>query len=907
MKRLMWILIFCGFIFSLGAQNLADIKVKGQYQEESLNLVLLNLELNYRLKFDYTDEIDLDVKITTSFNKIRLADALTQIFIDLPIGFEWGSGRTIHLMPKTTRNNPLVVAPSIHEPERTNFSLTGIVKDLRTGESLPFATVQISGSGTGATTNMDGYFTLFNVPNDTVVIVASYIGYQKKEWRLTPDTEIENVEILLEDFSQQLEQVVIKAINEQQMMAASTGVSRIGISPLAMANIPSYGEKDVFRSLQLLPGISGSNESSSGLYVRGGTPDQNLILFDGFTVYHVDHLFGFFSAFNPNAIKDVQLYKGGFDAKYGGRLSSVVDMTGKDGNTEEFNMGVGLSLLSFNAFVESPFAKGKGSVLVAGRRSFQSDFYTSIFDAYTDQNESENQNVNTPQGFRNRFGQQEIRPNTYFYDLNAKLTYRLSKDDIFSFSFYNGDDFLDNSRNVDQNAFFNRFGGGGSNNLNFDQQSTDLTSWGNWGASSKWAHRWNESWYANLYLSYSNYYSQLDRQDKTTILREDTTIIQNRGRYEYNDLRDFSFKWDHELQLSQQNQLDFGLQSTWNDIDYAFIQNDTNTIIDRQDQALITSLYLQDRHNIGDQWILRGGLRGSHYSITNQLYIEPRASATYLWNEAWKLKAAWGKYYQFANRIVREDIEQGSRDFWLLSDSETIPVGQAFHHILGASYETRKWLFDIEGYLKTLDGIAEYSSRITYSGFGREQSLDYEEAFYSGTGIAKGLEFLIQRKVGKLTGWLGYTLGQVQYDIEAFSDEPYFANQDVTHEFKIVSNYKWGRITLGSTFIYATGKPYTAPLGFYELTLLNGDVADFYELSDKNELRYENYHRWDLSAVYDFKLGNSKANIGLSVTNVYNRKNTWYKEYDVIEGQLLETNVTLLGTTPSLFFTWSLR
>ena len=208
----------------------------------------------------------------------------------------------------------------------------------------------------------------------------------------------------------------------------------------------------LFRSLQLLPGVSGSNESSSGLYVRGGTPDQNLILFDGFTVYHVDHLFGFFSAFNSNAIKDVQLYKGGFDAKFGGRISSVVELTGKDGNSEQFNAGAGVSLLAANAFVESPFAKGKGTFLIAGRRSFQSKFYRNLFNAYTGSIQSDlPQDRQGTGGFG--FSQQTFKPNTYFHDLNAKLTYKSGTKDVMPQRFNNGQYARDNCRTSDQTAF----------------------------------------------------------------------------------------------------------------------------------------------------------------------------------------------------------------------------------------------------------------------------------------------------------------------------------------------------------------------------------------------------------------------------------------------------------------------
>ena len=282
-------------------------------------------------------------------------------------------------------------------------------------------------------------------------------------------------------------------------------------------------------------------------------------------------------------------------------------------------------------------------------------------------------------------------------------------------------------------------------------------------------------------------------------------------------------------------------------------------------------------------------------------------SLTFLLSDRIKVKAAWGKYHQFANRIVREDIQQGSRDFWLLADDDKVPISSSHHHITGISYETSNWLFDIEAYYKTLDGLSEYSTRFVPTGFGRNQTIAYEEFFHTGSGIAKGMEFLLQRKVGKFTGWVGYTLGEVKYDFEAFGDEPFFANQDVTHELKLVGNYKLGKITLGATFVYATGKPFTAPTGFYELELLDGSTSDFFEVSDKNTVRFPDYHRLDLSGTYEFKMGNSLTSTGLSLTNIYNRKNTWYNEYEVIEGELLETNVSLLGFTPSLFITWSLH
>ena len=903
----MRLLITSCFLLLIGsivnAQKPETVKIKSRsYTDKPLFLVLNELEIDHSIKFEYKEELIKDLRITVSFGKSSLDFAMKKILEGTAIDFEIKAPRTVALFLRSEK--PKVDWSKV-EPTRHNFNVSGVVRNKRNGETLPFANVNIKGTANGVTTNIDGYFTLFGVPSDTATLIVSYLGYQTKMFRLTPETKVDAIEIDLEDFGVQLEEVVVKANKEEQMLSASTGVSRIGISPAALAKLPSYGEKDIFRSLQLLPGISGSNESSSGLYVRGGTPDQNLVLFDGFTVYHVDHLFGFFSAFNASAVKDVQLYKGGFDAKYGGRLSSVVELTGKEGNTKEFNVGGGLSLLSVNGFVEAPFAGGKGSFLVAGRRSFQSAFYNNIFEAYTTSSEAAATTVNQPTGRVGQIAFQEVQPNTYFYDLNAKATYRPNEKDVFSLSFYNGQDDLDNSRNIDETAFASRIRA--VLNFTFDQETTDLTAWGNWGVSGKWSRRWNSRLYSNANLSYSNYYSERDQSNVLSITRSDTTIVRNNGSFEQNDLKDVSFKLDNEFKITQNNQLDFGLQSTWNDIDYQFIQNDTTTIIDRNDQGLTTTLYIQDKHTFSNKLILKGGLRASHYSITHQFYVEPRAALTFLATDKIKLKAAWGKYHQFANRIVREDIQQGSRDFWLLADDEQVPISSSYHHIAGISYENKNWLFDVEAYYKTLNGLSEYSTRFVPTGFGRDQTISYEEFFHTGTGIAKGVEFLAQRKVGKFTGWAGYTLGEVKYDFEAFGTTPFFANQDVTHELKLVGNYKLGQVTLGATFVYATGKPYTAPTGYYQLELLNGTTNDFFEVSDKNAVRFDDYHRLDFSGTYDFNLGNSKASTGLSLTNIYNRKNTWYNQYEVIEGELLETNVSLLGFTPSLFFTWSLR
>ena len=248
------------------------------------------------------------------------------------------------------------------------ITISGLIKDKESGESLPYANVIVKNTNIGTTTNEDGFFTLFNVPSKTSTIQVQFMGYKTEFLILTTEIASDKIIILMTPDSNQLEEVVISLDSGGEIMKMNKNVSQISLSPKKLATIPNLGEKDIFRALQLLPGVSGTNESSSGLYIRGGTPDQNLVLLDGFTVYHVDHFYGFFSAFNSDVIKDIQLFKGGFPAEYGGRISSVMDLTGKTGNSNKFSLSGSLSLLSANATVEIPVGK-KANLLISGRRS----------------------------------------------------------------------------------------------------------------------------------------------------------------------------------------------------------------------------------------------------------------------------------------------------------------------------------------------------------------------------------------------------------------------------------------------------------------------------------------------------------------------------------------------------------
>ncbi|MDP3645136.1 MAG: TonB-dependent receptor [Bacteroidota bacterium] len=785
-------------------------------------------------------------------------------------------------------------------PKAFNILISGKIVDSDTGEAVPYASVVVAGTGRGTQTNQDGYYTLQNVPTDTTTVLVSSIGYKPGYIFLTPDLSKSKLDVQIEPSSIEMKEIEVKA-QRNTVMKTNDKISTIQITPRKLAELPNIGEKDILRVFQLMPGVSAANEGTSGLFVRGGTPDQNLILYDGFTVYHVDHLYGFFSAFNSNAVKDVQLYKGGFESKYAGRLSSVTDITGKDGNSKDFNIGGDLSLLSANVYAELPVGD-KFTSLFAFRKSYKGPIYNKIFDQFTaDKPTAVQQPGFGGRGMSNNFTSQV---SSYFYDLNTKLTYRPTDKDVVSFSLFNGTDNLDNSVKVEVPSS----GGGFGRSLGSD--NSDLTEYGNLGASLKWSRKWNEKLYGNSLVSYSNFYSNRDRSsNRTTTDADGVETVVKIGTLENNDLKDFTFRSDYTWDVSSKNQIGFGLKATNYDIDYTYSQNDTATILNITNKGNLMGGYLQNKFKFFDNKLtITPGVHTTFYDVTNKFYAEPRLSATYNFNDKIKLVGAWGHYYQFANRIIREDILAGSSDFWILSDDQKVPVSKAIHYITGVNYETPDYLFSVEAYYKQLTGLSEYSLR--FEPARRMQTINYEQNFFTGKGFARGIEFLAQKKFGNLTGWASYTLAQARNQFDVYGSDYFPAAQDVTNEFKAIGIYKWRKWSLAATWIYATGRPYTAPEGGYNITLLDGTEKSFITAGTKNSRRLPDYSRLDFSVNYLLKSVDQKTergNISFSLFNVYDRKNTWYKEYQIIDSEIISIDKQFLGITPNLTVTLKLK
>ncbi|MES2178613.1 MAG: TonB-dependent receptor [Gemmatimonadota bacterium] len=796
---------------------------------------------------------------------------------------------------------------------RRPISFVGVVRDSATGEALPHARVTIVDIGRSAETNADGRFVLVNVPVATHTVRVHYIGYRPFEKALDGDAMAKPLTVALVRSAVLLAGTKTVADPEQGMApVVASGVSHTAISPALVEAMPSLGEVDVFRALQMLPSVSGTGDGTASLSVRGGSPDQNLVLLDGMTVYHVDHFFGMFSAFNNDALKDIQLYAGGFPARYGGRLSSVVDLTGKAGDEHTVRGSMGMNLLGARGEMEIPL--GKGSWLLSARRSYtdviQSGLYNKLFAASggtsaTTTNTTAGGNFpGGPGAGRNRFQQQTVSPTFYFYDLNSKLTYRPTEKDFLALSFYAGRDNLDQSQAAPTGG--GPFGPGGLVGTTGTTPSgvQDLTAWGNHGASGRWFRQWSDRLSSDALVAASRYTSDGSRTASGGALGGGARF--DFGLTETNRVDDLTFRVDNEFRVAQWSHIAFGTWITRNRVTYDFLVNsDTtqrNRNTSRDGRALLSAAYAQHVWTPVSAIELTTGVRASQYDATATTYLEPRLSLTAQLQPWLQWKGAWGRYHQFVSRVENEDVLQGSRDFWLLADSSLMPSA-AEHRIVGLSVERPRWTLNVEAYEKTLSNVALFSRRYR-DAFG----VNTGSFFYQGSGNVRGLEFMASKKAGALTGWVSYTLSKGTNTFAAVDNGTPFPSQyDQRHEAKTFAAYALGSWELSATTLYGSGRPYTAPESQYEVKLLDGTTQSYVHVGAKNGERLPAYERADLAVSRLFRTDAFDWKLGLSFYNVTNRRNVSYRKFDLSQSPVSITDVTQLGFIPSIDLKVTLR
>ena len=761
--------------------------------------------------------------------------------------------------------------------------LTGHIEEEGSGERLPYSNVYVSELEIGSSANENGYFTLVGEIKSGMTLRASYVGYKTQNIILTDDMLNGNLVISLTALTSTLNEVVVST-ESSKFLQASAEISNHRMSVQQISLMPSIGEVDIFRSLQLLPGVSATNENSSGLYVRGGQPQENLVLLDGIKVYNVDHFFGFFSAFNANAIKSVDLYKGAFPSKYGGRLSSVIDLTGKVGSFNEVKGGLNVNLLSASGSIEIPFLD-KFSFFATGRRSFTDILQTSFFEKIYDQFDPDDDIENLDPWV----------PNFNFFDLNAKLSYKPTRDDLITFSFYSGEDNLVETSDTRRFQYPNF---GDIDEIEIRGDLDRISRWGNNGYSFKWSRQWNPKFFNTLNVSYSQYYNyQDDSYFVNAIIPDlDSTIFDLSVILDQdNKVEDFTARYDAELLSGKNNKFEIGLEFTRSDIDYLFVRDDTLSIIDNSQLSDLYSAYISYNLTSVKNLNLKVGLRGSRYELTKENYLAPRFQLDYEFIKNVKIKLGYGVHNQFVKQIIGENVTSRSRDFWQLSDDSDINVGESTHYIAGLSYENSSWLIDTELFYKDIKNITEFSLRF--------QNTNLNSLFFNGDGEVKGFETLVQKKIDKYTGWISYTYIDAEniFPLLNYGD-PFPAPNTQKNEFKIFNNYEINGWNFSLNFIYGSGKAFTEPSYNYNITLLDESELNYIGVGPKNGSLLPDYHRLDLSVHHIFNIQKSKGDIGVSIFNLYNKINTWYYEYNFDQRPYARQTKKYLGLVPNVSF-----
>ncbi len=737
---------------------------------------------------------------------------------------------------------------------QNKYSISGYVKDSANGETFISATIMLKELPTAGTyTNNYGYYSLA-APAGTYTIVVSYLGYDPIERKITLDKNLAlNFELKLKGITAKKEVVITAERKDAQVK--STQMGQIELSTEQLKTLPAiFGEVDVMKSIQLLPGVQSAGEGQTGFYVRGGGPDQNLILLDDAVVYNTGHLFGFFSVFNSDAIKNTTLIKGGMPANYGGRLSSVVDINMKEGNNKTYHATGGIGLIASRLTLEGPIQKGKSSFMVSGRRTYI-DVLTRPF-------------VNNMEKLKRFKGS-----GYYFYDFNLKANYRISDRDRLYLSGYFGRDVF-----------------------SFKSPSGSFTikmPWGNQTASLRWNHLFNEKLFVNTSLIYNAY-------------QFDINLAQSQFKLDLlSSIRDYNVKSDFDYFASNKHKIKFGVNYSYHYFNPSAINAKVGDLEIKPDERFHkfsheAAVYALDDYSITSKLKVNFGLRyvlyqqtgpydqinydANHNPIDTTLYakgkpvkfygglpgLEPRITARYELNATSSIKAAYSHNNQFIH-LVSNNGTTLPTDIWVPSTALVKPqisdqyAFGFFKNLKNNTYET-----SVEVYYKKMRNQIEYREFYVPN-----QQTDVEKDFVFGTGESYGAEFFVNKQYGKLTGWIGYTLAFTNRIFKDLNNGKQFpAKFDRRHDANFVISYELNEHwKFGGTWTYASGNVVTVPIALYAI---DGSLVEGF--GPQNGFRLPAYHRADLSATWTPKHKTKKRMEGswtFSVYNIYSRFNPY--------------------------------
>ncbi len=747
-----------------------------------------------------------------------------------------------------------------------NFTVSGHVLCAETGEALIGSTIYVEELQTGTITNLYGFYSI-TLPEDNYSLMFSYIGYQDKFIKINLK-ENKEFSIELKTAPIEMEEVVIRSEAADKNIRESE-MSVVKISPKNIKAIPViFGEQDIIKTLQLLPGVNAGSEGSSGFYVRGGGADQNLIILDEAPVYSASHLLGFFSVFNSDAVKDLELYKGNAPAGYGGRLSSVLDIQMKDGNSKRFSTSGGIGLLSSRLTIEAPIVKDKGSFIISGRRTYADLFL--------------------------KFSRDPLKKNTklYFYDLNAKANYKINdKNRIFLSGYFGSDVFKFDD-------FFN-------------------TDWGNKTGTLRWNHVFGNKLFLNSSFIFSNYDYSIGYNVSGSLIEISSGIM------------DMNLKEDFQYFINTRNTLKFGINSIYHTFSPGEISSKDedyfNSTFLSKKHAFESAAYISHSLDVSSIFKMTYGLRYSNFTsvgpdtvfsyndldeitgvetyskgevVSTYGILEPRVTLNFIVGGQSSIKASYARNAQYLHLLSNSSAALPT-DLWI-SSSKIVKPQIADQIALGYFRNFKDNMFEtsIEIYQKKLHNQIDYQN-------GAEIIMNkkVESQLVFGEGRAYGTELFIKKKSGRLTGWIGYTLSKTERSIDEIDNGNWYpAKHDRTHDISIVTMYQLNeRWMLSASWVYNTGSAVTFPSGKYEI---EGNTVPAY--TNRNGYRMPDYHRMDIGATYTIKKRERfESSLNFSVYNSYGHRNPYsisFRESKDDPGNTEAVRLSLFQMVPSITY-----
>jgi outer membrane receptor for ferrienterochelin and colicin len=732
------------------------------------------------------------------------------------------------------------------------FTLSGYIKEKGSSELMIGASIAVPALKSGTISNNYGFYSL-TLPEGNYQIVVSYIGYSPKAFSIDLTQNIE-MNIVLEP-SSAMKEVVVSAEKQQVKVSDETRMSVIEIPIQQIKDIPALlGEKDVLKVLQLLPGVQKGGEGNSGIYVRGGGPDQNLIILDDAIVYNAFHLFGFFSLFNGDALKSVELTKGGFPARYGGRLSSVIEMNMKEGNKEKLKGEAGLGMISSRFVLEGPIIKGKSSFLISARRTY--------FDVLA-----------------RPFMPKENQGGYYFYDFNAKANYEINqRNKLFLSGYFGRDNFYFKSQY--QNNSLDKGG----------------LKWGNITGTLRWNHLYNPKLFANTSLVVSDYKFNLFEESKSNGITYKLSYSSG--------ISDLTLKHDIDFRPNTNHTIKAGAQLIHHQFvpsaivvkdEFSGQNQDSKNVL----QSFENAFYAEDDIKVGSRLRVNPGLRFSHFSVsgTNYINAEPRFSAAYKLKSDLAAKASYAVMNQYVHLLSNTGVGLPT-DLWVPSTPQVKP--ERSWQIAGGlakDFLEKGFAVTLEGYYKEASNIIAYKEGASFfdsdpSDLSTSGSTAWEENITSGRMWSYGSELLLQKKTGNFTGWIGYTLSWTQMKFNELNfGEKFWAKYDRRHDISVVAMWKLREetktqngIKLSGTWVYGTGNAITLPIAEYEAPIHNpghqSPFTNYYnaasQYTSRNAFRMAPYHRMDFGIQVQKQMKHWVRTWEFSVYNLYNRYNPYF-------------------------------